>query len=62
MYFSHDTNCSVQGSRTKAKGRQRMDLLALLAVVSHYAEKEVRGYQHTQSYTLVPHQRGQNAP
>ena len=44
------------------KGRQRMDLLALLAVVSHSAKKEVHEYQHTQSYTLVPHQRGQNAP
>ena len=43
-------------------GRQRMDVLALLAVVFHYAEKEVHGYQHIQSYTLVPHQRGQNAP
>ena len=44
------------------KGRERMDLLALLAVVFHYAKKEVHGYQHTQSYTLIPQERGQNAP
>ena len=39
-----------------------MGVLALLAVVFYYAKNEVHGHQHTQSYTLVPHQRVQNAP